>query len=89
MLERFARRSDAIIKWMHDTPPTSQIQQRLIDVVLGHLFRISDLSRVTAQALSDRNEALVTDLDKQAELALGEKERSLGAFKQHRQEHGC
>ncbi|HJT88833.1 MAG TPA: hypothetical protein VJ732_13280 [Bryobacteraceae bacterium] len=64
-------------------------QQRLIDVVLGHLTRISELSRATGDALSNRNENLARALDKQVETEIGAKERALGALRQHRQEHGC
>jgi len=64
-------------------------QQRLIDEVQRHLLRIAELSRATAEAVAHRNENLVRELDKQVELAMGEKERALGALRQHRDDHGC
>ena len=38
---------------------------------------------------ANRNENLVSELDKLVENALGAKERALGALRQHRKEHGC
>jgi hypothetical protein len=64
-------------------------QQSLIDCVQQHLLRIADLSRDTAEAVANRNENLTRELDSQVEKELGEKERALGALRQHREEHGC
>ena len=74
---------------MGDTPRTCAEQQRLIDEVQGHLIRIAELSRATAEALASRNENMTAVLDRQVETALGEKERALGALRQHRKDHGC
>jgi hypothetical protein len=57
--------------------------------VQSHLLRISELVRAIAQALTDGNENLAADLDKQVDLELGLKERGMGALHQHRNEHGC
>jgi hypothetical protein len=64
-------------------------QQRLMKEVQCHLIRISELSRATVEAVAARNENLTRELDKQVEAELGEKERALGALRQHRLDHGC
>jgi hypothetical protein len=73
---------------MPDSPPCTE-QQRLIEEVQMHLLRISELSRAMADAVANRNENLTRELDKEAEREIGEKERALGALRQHRKEHGC
>lgn len=64
-------------------------QQRLIEVVQQHLIRIAELSRATADAMASRNDDLIAELDRQVEREIGEKERALGALRQHRKDHGC
>jgi hypothetical protein len=64
-------------------------QQQLMNEVQRHLIRIAELSRATAEAVATRNENLTRDLDRQVESELGEKERALGALRQHRRDHGC
>jgi hypothetical protein len=64
-------------------------QQRLMAAVQAHLLTIAELSRRTADAVAHRNENLTRELDLQVEKAIGEKERALGALRQHRQDHGC
>ncbi len=63
-------------------------QMRLIEKVRFHLKRIAELSDLTAGALGMDMER-VTEFDKQTELEIGEKERALGALRQHTFEHGC
>jgi hypothetical protein len=72
-----------------NAPQTCQKQQELSDHVQQILIHIADLSRATADAVKDRNENLVRELDKLLETKIGAKERALGALGQHRQEHGC
>jgi hypothetical protein len=64
-------------------------QQRLISEVQRHLHRISELSRATADAVESRNENLTRELDRAVEEEIGNKERALGALRQHRKDHGC
>ena len=61
---------------------------RLIEKAQGHLERIAELSYSTARALTmDADE--VARLDREAEEEVGRKERTLGALRQHRKDHGC
>lgn len=56
-----------------------------VDEVLG---RIVDLIRQQRQVVSsDRSKFHA--LDRELELAIGEKERCIGALRQHEKEHGC
>jgi hypothetical protein len=66
-----------------------QRQQELIAETQSHLLRLSELSRAQAEALIHGSENLVMEIDQQIETTLGEKERALGALKEHRREHGC
>ena len=53
-----------------------------------HLMRLSDLAREEATLISKPNGRWLA-VDKEIELELGEKERALGALRQHREDHGC
>jgi hypothetical protein len=64
-------------------------QQRLISQVQEHLINLADLARAEVDAMRDESENTWLEIDRQIELAIGEKERALGALKQHRHEHGC
>ena len=66
-----------------------RLQQELIEDVQNHLIRISELTRAVAEALKNKNENLAAQLDKEVDLELGRKERSMGALHQHRKEHCC
>ena len=70
-------------------PPPCKEQQELIETVQQHLLRIAELSRATADAVAHRNENMTRELDQETEQEIGKKERSLGALRQHRQDHGC
>lgn len=61
----------------------------LIDSTQECLLRLADLARHQAEALCNGSTNVVMAIDKQIEQTLGEKERSLGALLQHRQDHGC
>ena len=52
-------------------------------------MRLSKLAHAEADAMRTGNESTWMEIDHQIELTIGEKERALGALKQHRQEHGC
>ncbi len=71
------------------SPPACPERRRLIEVVQHHLIRIAELSHATAEALTNGNENLTRELDKEVENEIGAKERALGALRQHREEHGC
>jgi len=70
-------------------PGPCERQQALIAKVQMHLTRLSDLAREEAGLIANPNSDRWIVVDKEIELELGEKERTLGALRQHREEHGC
>jgi hypothetical protein len=64
-------------------------QQELVQETQAHLIRLSELARLEADAIANRNENLILALDQDIENTLGLKERALGALHGHRKEHGC
>ena len=58
-------------------------------MVQGHLLRLSELARKEAGLIGARDEGEWMAVDREIELDLGEKERSLGALREHQKEHGC
>ncbi|MBZ5581852.1 MAG: hypothetical protein LAQ30_06535 [Acidobacteriia bacterium] len=63
-------------------------QQALIAEVQRHLVRLAQLARAEAELVGGPSDAWLA-VDKEIELEIGEKERSMGALRQHREEHGC
>jgi len=78
----------ATIKSM-GSPQACQRQQELLAEVQRILLKLSELARAESKAMESRSENAWLEIDKQIELTIGEKERSMGALKQHRDEHGC
>jgi hypothetical protein len=74
---------------MASAPRFCSEQLRLMENVSQHLRRIAELGRAAADAVANSNENLAREHDMQLENELGAKERSLGALRQHREEHGC
>ena len=74
---------------MASTAPPCRRQQELIAETQHHLIRLSELARMQSEALQTGSENVVLELDRQVENALGEKERALGALREHRSQHGC
>jgi hypothetical protein len=74
---------------MSNLPPACLRQQELIADVQGHLIRLSELARFTSAAVAAGNENTVAELDRQFEEEVGEKERAMGALREHRKMHGC
>ena len=64
-------------------------QQEIMEELQEHLMRLAALAREEAEAVRTGSENLWMAIDKQIESELGEKERALGALKEHRREHGC
>jgi hypothetical protein len=52
-------------------------------------MRLSELARREGDAIQSRDDADILAIDKEIETTLGDKERALGALRQHRAEHGC
>lgn len=65
------------------------VKQQLIDVVQKHLIRLSHLAKETAEALRRGDNGRVDETDREIERELGEKERAMGALREHSREHGC
>jgi hypothetical protein len=64
------------------------MRQELINKVQRHLLRLAELAHEEA-ALVSWNDPRWKEVDQAIENVLGEKERALGALKEHRKEHGC
>ena len=64
-------------------------QQQLIAEVQRHLARLTELAHEEAEALQVSGSEKWLTIDREIEFELGEKERTLGALKGHREEHGC
>ncbi len=74
---------------MSGLPPPCQRQQELMSEVQQHLVRLAELARAEVEAINTKDEKVWMAIDKQIEATLGDKERSLGALRAHRSEHGC
>jgi hypothetical protein len=64
-------------------------KNELIAKVQQHLLRLAELSRQEVDLIKNQHSNTWLLVDKQIEAELGEKERSLGALKEHIREHGC
>ena len=53
------------------------------------LKTIATLLQAQIDALAVNDQDTLLKLDKELELAFGEKERAFGALRQHKSEHGC
>jgi hypothetical protein len=62
---------------------------QLMTEVQQHLTHLAELARAEAEAISCKSDNTWLAIDREIEHAVGEKERSLGALKQHQNEHGC
>ena len=74
---------------MSEFPPPCLKQQQLIERVQTHLIRLGELARSATAAIAAGHENTLMELDRQIELEVGEKERAMGALREHRKEHGC
>ncbi len=83
------QRLSAALVWSGMPPLVCSRQQELITKAQQHLMRISELTRSISEALANGNENLAAELDKQVDMELGLKERTMGALHEHRREHGC
>lgn len=66
-----------------------QIKLRLLQEAQRALARLGDLASQQIEALRREEYEAVSRLDGQIELSVGEKERALGALRQHHSEHHC
>jgi hypothetical protein len=53
------------------------------------LTTLAELAHAEREALRSGDQQLIMEIDKQIENVIGEKERGMGALRQHRAEHGC
>lgn len=70
-------------------PEECEVRERLEKLVQHLLKELATLATVEAEILKTADEARISAVDKRIEGMVGEKERTLGALKQHRAEHGC
>jgi hypothetical protein len=63
--------------------------QELVEAVVGKLTQMVTLAQAQAEARKKGERERAIELDKQLDLAYGEKERAVGAWKEHTVEHGC
>ena len=65
------------------------IQTELSAGVSSALQRLANTIQRQLDAVRAGDEATASSLDLELERLMGEKERTFGALKQHRSEHGC
>ncbi len=70
----------------HTTCPR---QNELRHATTAALSKIESLASEQLKALQFGQDSKMAALDKQIELAFGEKERAFGALRAHREEHRC
>ncbi len=63
-------------------------RQELIEVVQRYLIRLAQLAHEEAEILA-QDDPRWKEVDQNIEKQMGEKERALGALREHRAEHGC
>jgi hypothetical protein len=64
-------------------------RKELQDAAETALQCIKDLTSASIEALRAGDNVRLLALDKELELAIGDKERRFGALQQHTSEHGC
>jgi hypothetical protein len=62
---------------------------RLQSEVSSILQHLSDLATAQLEAFYANDPATFAKLDKQLEITVGEKERAIGAMREHAKDHGC
>ena len=68
-----------------DCPERSRLSAKVNEI----LQELVELTKTQHEAFTSRDDAVFMRLDKTLELTIGRKERSIGALRQHQQEHGC
>jgi hypothetical protein len=63
-------------------------QQQLIEEVQKYLIELSSLAREEAGLVKYKDKRWL-EVDKKIEQTLGDKERAMGALREHRETHGC
>lgn len=63
--------------------------RELLKCVVEKLTRIEELSREQRTARTSEDRERAAQLDRELEVVVGEKERSVGAWQEHVREHGC
>jgi hypothetical protein len=81
MTSERSRRYDLSMKCDKYTELAGQVETLQVKLV--------DLTLAQHEAFLERNHAKAAQLDKELELTVGEKERIIGALREHRKEHGC
>lgn len=65
------------------------VNARLQSMVDGILQRLAELTSAQLEAFQSHNQDEFARLDRELEQVVGEKERAIGAMRQHVLEHGC
>lgn len=63
--------------------------ERLQNEVEKILQKLTELTTRQLEAFQQQDQSTFTNIDKELENTMGEKERSIGAARQHAKEHGC
>jgi hypothetical protein len=71
------------------TAEPCKAREHLESLVQHFLRELGRLAHEEAEVLKTRDQPLIMEIDRKIESLMGEKERALGALKQHRSEHGC
>jgi len=71
---------------VHESCPR---KQQLIDEVQVLLQRLASLAHEETAAVGSGDDERMMQVDKEIETTIGEKERSMGALRAHRADHGC
>jgi hypothetical protein len=69
--------------------PDCAEREALQDEGRRQLQRVLDIANQQIEALRAGDQKELIDLDKTLEISFGDKERALGALRQHLKEHGC
>lgn len=66
-----------------------EVHDRLNREAHEHLKKLAELVHAQIEAFEQEDHERFMDLDRKVENALGEKERMIGALRQHDEEHEC
>jgi hypothetical protein len=66
-----------------------KVRERLENLVQTLLLELGNLSSEQADLVRAGSQPGIDEVDKKLEYTFGQKERVLGALKQHRSDHGC
>jgi fructose-1,6-bisphosphatase/inositol monophosphatase family enzyme len=74
---------------MPENDPICLDKIRLMDKVQSILAKLVELGQTEQDAFKREDHDRMEEIDRNIEQTIGEKERAIGAYKQHVAEHGC